>query len=299
MHPYAATLHHLTLTGMCGRILKLEDGISLGAFSRLRALALDNLSIGEGCLCSALGFMPLLADLSIVNVSFLSDASSLPISSHPMTRLKSFEFRLVSWHVRPVWHWIGDSARRFPQLTRVSFEFPTSAYRLPSSKTMTYLTVHMFSQMAPNQMLQMTKIMPQLEVLEMHNYGGLAFYLPSCMFLNIKGLRSLILKGVPVELDFFDALASLEHLTALRLCCRQSTEGLQSVRFYAEANRLTNLLFLNLDILDPYKKLVLKQLSGVQLSRLQVLILPRCKLDDNQKNQLFSRFPSLRRFSSD
>ena len=298
MRPYASTLHHLTLTGgMCLRNLKLEDGMSLEAFSHLRTLHLMAVAIREGCLRSALGAMPLLVDLSIFRVFFLSDALSLPTFSHPMTRLTSFEFRAVSWNPGSVWHWIRDSARKFLQLTKLSFEFPTPTFRLPSSKTVTHLTVRMIYPMAPEKMLQMTEIMPRLESLNIYARGG-THPIPSCMFLKIKGLRSLRLDCVDVELDFFDVLASLEHLTALRLWCQDDTEAAHSVRFYAEVNRLTNLLFLRLKIQSPYRSLVLEHLSGVQLNRLQELELFGCRLDYDQRDHLFSRFPSLRRFSS-
>ena len=242
--------------------------------------------------------MPLLADLSIVNVSFLSDAQS-PTSHCSMTQLTSFEFRLVSCEDNSVWRWIENAARGFTHLTRLSCELPNPAYWLPSSKTMTRLGVHMKRPMAQYQLIQIPGIMPHLESLEIRNYREQQLcYIPSCMFLRMKGLRSLSLSYVDVDLNFFDVLASLELLTELRLRCRQNTEAAHSVRFYAEANRLQNLLFLSLDIQYPYRSLVLENLSGVQLSRLQVLELPECELDDSQKNHLLSRFPSLRRFLS-
>ena len=162
---------------------------------------------------------------------------------------------------------------------------------------MTHLTVHILYRMAPEQLIQIPEIMPRLESLEIHNHYE-ACYIPSCMFVRMEGLRSLSLTGVDVDRILFEVLASLEHLTALQLCFQKNTEGAHSVRFHAETNCLHNLLFLRLDVLDPYQSLVLEHLSGVQLSRLQVLEFPRCKLDDSQKNYLFSRFPSLRRFSS-
>ena len=241
--------------------------------------------------------MPLLADLSIVNVSFLSDAQ-LPTSHCSMTQLTSFEFRLFSWEDNSVWRWIETASSGFTHLTRLSYDFPKRTYWLPSSKTMTHLGVHMKRPMAQYQLIQIPGIMPHLESLEIRNYREQQLcYIPSCMFLRMKGLRSLSLSYVDVDLNFFEVLASLEHLTALRLS--QNREAAHSVGFYAEANRLTNLLFLSLSIRDSYRSLVLERLSGVQLNRLQKLELFGCDLDADQKNHLFSRFPSLRRFSSD
>ena len=268
----------------------------LGAFSNLRTLALRDVSIGAGCLCSALGAMPLLSNLSTVRVSFLSNTPS-PTSDCSMTQLTSLEFRLASCEDYLVWRWIKKAAREFTHLTRLSCEFPNPAYGLPSSKTMTHLGVHMKHPMAPEQLIQIPEIMPHLESLEIHNYREPQMCcIPNCMFLLMKGLRSLSLSYVDVNLIFFEFLALLEHLTALRLS--QNRGDVHSVGFYAEANRLTNLLYLSLSIRDSYRSLVLENLSGEQLSRLQVLELPGCELDDGQKNHLFSRFPSLRRFSS-
>ena len=162
---------------------------------------------------------------------------------------------------------------------------------------MTHLTLHMIYPLIPEQLIQIPGIMPHLESLEIRNYREQQLcYIPSCMFLRMKGLRSLSLSHGDVDLNFFEVLASLEHLTALRLF--QNRGAAHSIGFYAEANRLTNLLYLSLSIRDPHRSLVLKHLSGVRLSRLQVLELPGFKLDDSQKNHLFSRFPSLRRFLS-
>ena len=238
--------------------------------------------------------MPLLADLSIIDASFFRDAA-LPTSHCSMKHLTSFEFRPVSRKGFPVWQWIEAAARGFTQLKRFSFEFPTPTYELQSSQTMTHVVVHMDRRMTPDELLQMAEKMPHLECLEIHNYRE-ACHIPSRMFLRMESLRSLSLMKVDVDLNLFEALASLKHLTEFRLWCRADTEAARSVEFHAEANHLQNLLFLSLDVLDPYKYLLLEYLSGVQLSRLQVLELPRCRLDDKQKNHLFSRFPSLRRF---
>ena len=286
--------------------------MGLGAFSNLRTLSLKSVSIGKGCFCSALGAMPLLADLSILYVSFLSD-TPLPTSQCSMTQLTSFEFRSVFEGLRfgfrlacrglrfsednySVWRWIETAASGFTHLTRLSCEFPNPAYGLPSSKTMTHLGVHMQRPMAPEQLIQIPEIMPHLESLEIYNHDEQqACYIPSCMFLRMEGLRSLTLTFVDVELDFFDVLASLEHLTALRFF--QDRGAAHSIGFYAEVNRLTNLLFLRLRIQSPDHGIVLENLSGEQLSRLQVLELPGYMLTYHQKNSLlFSRFPSLRRF---
>ena len=273
--------------------------MSLGAFSNLQTLALRDVSIGAGCLCSALGAMPLLSNLSIVQVSFLRNTPS-PTSDCSMTQLTSFEFRLASCEDYLVWRWIETAAKGFTHLRRLSYDFPKRTYWLPSSKTMTHLTLHMKHPMAPEQLIQIPEIMPHLESLKIHNYREQQLcYIPSCMFLRMKGLRSLSLSNVDVDLNFFKFLASLEHLTELRLRCRQNTVAAHLVRFHAEANRLQNLLYLSLSIRDPHRSLVLEHLSGVKLSRLQVLELPECELDADQKNHLFSRFPSLRRFSSD
>ena len=149
--------------------------------------------------------------------------------------------------------------------------------------------------MAADELLQMAEKMPHLDCLEIHNQRK-ACYVPSHMFLRMESLRSLSLMKVDVDLNLFEALASLKHLTEFRLCCHADAALARLSGFYGNANRLQNLLFLRLDILDPYQQSVLECLSGVQLSRLQVLELPRCRLDDDQKNNLFSRFPSLRRF---
>ena len=283
----------------------------LGAFSNLRTLALRDVSIGAGCLCSALGAMPLLANLSILYVSFLSD-TPLPTSQCSMTQLTSFEFRLACRGLRFefrlacrglslmednfVWRWIETAASGFTHLTRLSCDFHEPAYGLPSSKTMTHLGVHMKHPMAPEQLIQIPEIMPHLESLEIQNHREQqACYIPSCMFLRMEGLRSLTLTFVDVEQDFFDVLASLEHLTALRFF--QNRGAAHSIGFYAEVNRLTNLLFLRLRIQSPDHGILLENLSGEQLSRLQVLELPGYMLTYHQKNSLlFSRFPSLRRF---
>ena len=94
--------------------------MSLGAFFHLTTLALKNVSIGKGCLCSALDAMPLLADLSVVNVSFLSDAP-LPTSHCSMTRLTSFEFRLVSCEDNSVWRWIENGCQGVYSLEKAFF----------------------------------------------------------------------------------------------------------------------------------------------------------------------------------
>ena len=191
MRPYASTLHHLTVTGVITRNLELKDGKSLAAFSHLRTLHLKDVSIGDTCFCSALGAMPLLADLSIVRMSFLIDTPS-PIFHCSLTRLTSFEFRLFHWRANFVWRWIEAATNRFVHLRRLSFDFRIPAYRLPLSETMTHLTVHIFYPMTPKQLLQMAEIMPRLESLEIHNYLC-AFYIPSCMFVRMEGLRSLSL----------------------------------------------------------------------------------------------------------
>ena len=274
--------------------LKLHDGMSLGTFSHLRTLALRDVCIEVDCLCSALGAMPLLADLSLFDVSFFRDAA-LPTSHRSMTQLTSFEFQPVFGRGLPLWHWIEAATRGFTQLTRFSFEFPTPTYGLPSSQTITHLTVHMFRPMATEQLLQMAENLTRLECLEIHNQRE-ACHIPSRMFLRMESLRSLSLMKVDVDVNLFEALASLKHLTEFRLWCHADAALARFFRFYGNANRLQNLLFLRLDILDPYRQSVLECLSGVQLSRLQVLELPRCRLDDDQKNHIFSRFPSLRRF---
>ena len=273
----------------------MDDWSSLRSFSRLKKLQMRDITVGTDSFWFSLVDLSL-TKLAVVDVLFPTGVPLLGVICL-ITSVSALELRPISRKPLSVPCCIMPSMSHLTQLTRLSLEVSESLAWLTSLRRMIHLDIHTRYPASQDGLLRVTENMPLLQTLKIENKRG-ACYIPSCMFLGTRHLRSLSLTGVSVDLILFEALAELRHLTELRLQCHADTKAARSYRFHAKANLLRNLRSLRLDIRSPYRTFLLESLSGARLSRLQVLELPQCELNDDQMKRLFSKFPSLRRFSS-
>ena len=273
----------------------MNDWSILKSFSHLRKLLLRDIAVKTDSFWFTLVDLSL-TKLAVVDVVFSTSVPLLGVICL-LTSVNALELRPISRKPLSIPCCIMPPLCNLTQLTRLSLEISASLTWLTSMRKMIHLDIRTRHAASQENLLQVTENMPHLQSLKIENRHG-ACYIPSCMFLATERLRSLSLTGVSVDLILYEALAELRHLTELRLQCHAGTKAASSYRLHAKANLLRSLKCLRLDICHPYRTFLLESLSGASLNRLQVLELPQCELNDNQMKRLFSKFPSLRRFSS-
>ena len=232
-----------------------------------------------------------LTEVAIVDVSFSSTAPVFD-AIFAIAHLKALAFDQGSSDTA---FCLKKSERDMTQLTKLSWRYPVFFSWMWSLPQMVHLDITAVHSRQPKLLLWMLEGMPHLRSLRIENTGP-AFLLPSGIFLQREKLKSIELRRVQIDLNLFEYLAGLHELTELRLQCHESTKASSFIHLYADVNRLTQLTALEIVVNHSSPALLLQHLSGDRLKSIRELTLPGCRLNDDQRMDLFNRFPCLCRF---
>ena len=287
----ASHLRSLSINGVNHRKLKVDDWATLRSFAQLQRLVVRRIVVASETFSDALKDLRLLTEVVIVDVSFSSTAPVFD-AIFSITHLKALAFDQGSSDTA---FCLKKSERDMTQLTRLCWRYPIFFSWMWSLRQMVHLDITAVHSRHPKLLLWMLDGMPHLQSLRIENTGR-PFLLPSCIFLQREKLKSIELRRVQIDLNLFEYLAGLRELTELRLQCHEGSKASSYIHFYADVNRLTQLTALEIVVNHSCPALLLQYLSGDRLKSVRELTLPGCRLDDDQRKDLFNRFPCLCRF---
>ena len=220
------------------------DWTMLTLFTRLKSLKLTCVDYEVGELCESVKNMLGLTELRIrfydVNSDDDDDVYALDFVS-PLTALQALGLEVYESF------WLGPdlpcALHEMTQLTKLHIKGSVCVAGMECLTRMVDLKIVMY-QIPSVVLMSALQSMTRLESLYITNEAR-SVALPSSLFRQLMHLKRLALFSLPVELDFFQALATLSGLTELHFVPRNHKQ-LDSHAFRSQVNLLTRLRVLEI-----------------------------------------------------